>query len=256
MPINQPQTANGDATFETNSLLDSARIERFKDRDNQLWQILNSGSPNAIDQFVEGAWPLVADYPEEINVYQNIMAAIASHERAGAFAKARALAEKMITSAVPEEFKLWSKGFLNRLDLLGKTVALQFTAVDGRKVDSIHMRGKVVLVFFSSTRCKACKTDTVKEMWKKYHAQGLEVIGISTNASESDLEEFAKCQEIPWPQYFGGQRRTENKFTVEFGVNGIPHLFLLDKKGVLRFDNLRGNFDEKISALLAEPNDC
>ena len=30
MPINQPQTANGNATVESNSQSDSARIERFK----------------------------------------------------------------------------------------------------------------------------------------------------------------------------------------------------------------------------------
>jgi hypothetical protein len=50
---------------------------------------------------------------------------------------------------------------------------------------------------------------------------------------------------------------------VAFGVDGIPHMFLVDKKGLLRFDNVRArddghrkgdttSFEDQISKLLAE----
>jgi len=66
-----------------------------------------------------------------------------------------------------------------------------------------------------------------------------------------------------WPQYFDSKQQDDNKFTVEFGVDGTPHMFLVDRQGVLRFDNVRASdkyhpkddttsFEEKIVRLLAE----
>ena len=240
----------------------------FMERDKQLMQLWNSDSPNAIDRFVEGTWRLIEDFPAEPGAYQNLMMGMERYERAGAFRKARELAGRLSDSPVPDEFKKWSRGFLNRLALPGKRLSLQFTAVDGREVDLTKMRGKVVLVIFWGARCGPCKIELprVQAAWEKHHAQGFEVIGISCDSVKSDLEEYLRRHKISWPQYFGGQRRTENKFTLEFGINGIPHMLLVDKAGNLRFDNVRANasgqskgdpihFEEKISALLAEQTD-
>lgn len=256
----------GNIMVKVDSPLNTDYFKQFMRRENQLMQILNSGLPNATDQFVEGAWLLIEDYPDEANGYQDIMMAIERYEHTGASAKARALADKMIASSALDKYKLWSKGFLNRLDSLGKSMALQFTAADGRKVDSSQMRGKVVLVDFWATCCGSCVAELprVKAAWEKYQAQGLEVIGISCDTAKSDLEEYVKRHEIFWPQYFDGKQQNDNKFTVEFGIGGIPHMFLVDKKGFLRFDNVRANdkfypksgatsFEEKISNLLVEP---
>ena len=53
---------------------------------------------------------------------------------------------------------------------------------------------------------------------------------------------------------------------MEFRIDGIPHMLLVDRNGLLRFDNVRANdkyhpkddttsFEEKITKLLAEKID-
>jgi len=74
------------------------------------------------------------------------------------------------------------------------------------------------------------------------------------------MENILKAEGYPWPQCFDGQG---GKLTRSFGVDGSRR-FLVDKKGCLRFDNVRArddvrpkgdtiSFEDKISSLLAEP---
>jgi Redoxin len=248
----------GGISVKTNSPLNTERFKQFKWRDDQLFKILNSRAPDAIDKFVIGAWALAKDYPEEENGYYYIMSATEDYEYLGQPDKARALAKELMNSPASEQFKIWATGFLNRLDLIGKPVALQFTAVDGREVDLANMKGKVVLVDFWESDQELAQ---IKIAYDKFHGQGFEVIGIYCYTDRDRMNHDIDTLGLPWPQYFDGQN---GKFTQEFGIDGIPHMFLVDKKGCLRFDNVRAregihtkgdttSFEEKISTLLAEP---
>lgn len=223
-----------------------------------LHKIRNSSAPDRMEKFVDGAWALSKDYPNRPNGYQCLMAAIEDYASLGKPDQARALAKEMIDSSAPDNFKQWAKGFLYRLASMGKPVAMQFAAVDGRDVDLAKMKGKVVLVVFSFTgfRTEMLK---VKASFEKYQSQGFEVIGISCDTDKSELEKFVEENGITWPQYFDGKQQGDNKFAVEFGIDGIPHMFLVDKKGCLRFDDVRArtkdnqvDFEKKIEELLAE----
>jgi len=245
------------AFFERSSLIHTGDYNRYLRRANRLIEIENSGATNATDLMVEGAWALIKDYPKYANGYDDLMIALEEYDFHGQADKSRALAEKLIACPAPEKVKLWAKGFLNRLAPPDKPIELQFTAVDGREVDLGQMRGKVVLVDFWGTHCGPCIAElpNVKAVYEKFHAQGFEVIGISCDTEKSDLEHFVERHEISWPQYFDGNQQDNNKFTIAFGISGIPHLFLVDKKGFLRFDNVSGDtlsLEEKITKLLSE----
>lgn len=255
----------GGIMVETNSPLNTDYFKLFMWKEDQLMRIAESGASNATDLLVEGAWGLAKDYPKEANGYQGIMLAVEHYEYEGRPDKSRALAEKLVASSAPEKYRLWAKGSLNRLNSHDKPVSLKFMAVDGREVDLAKMKGKVVLVDFWGTHCGPCVAELprVKAALAKFHAQGFEVIGISCDTNQKELENYVKRHDISWPQYFDGKQQNDNKFTVEFGIDGIPHMFLVDKKGLLRFDHVRARddahlkgdttgFEDKIAKLLAE----
>jgi peroxiredoxin len=255
----------GRIMVKTNSPLNTAEFKQFKWRDELLMKIERSNATNRTDLFVAGAWALERDYPDRINGYQCLMMVLGDYEYENDYAKARALATELISSSAPADIKRWTKGFLHRLDSANQPVDIKFTAIDGRQVDLAQLRGLVVLVDFWGTRCGPCVAELprVKAAFEKFQPQGFEVIGISCDIDKSELVNFVKERAISWPQYFDGQQQTDNKIAQDFGIDGIPHMFLVDKHGLLRFDNIRAidnyrpkgdpmTFEEKIALLLAE----
>jgi thiol-disulfide isomerase/thioredoxin len=244
---------------ENSKKLADEKFKQFMSRQRKAFEAYESdSSTNALGKLAQDARALQKDYPNEANGYQLMIMAIEDGANVDQ-TKSRNLAQEIIDGTAPERFKLWANGFLYRMDSQGKPITIKFTAVDGREVDLDKMKGKVVLVDFWATTCGPCVAELprVKAAFEKYQQKGFEVIGISCDTDKQKLERFLKEHEIAWPQYFDGQQQERNKYAQGFGIDGIPHMFFVDKKGCLRFDNVRAsgdqiNFEKKIEVLLAE----
>ena len=142
--------------------------------------------------------------------------------------------------------------------LNGKPLTIEATTIDGSKFSSADWRGKVVLVDFWATWCPPCREalPRVKKAYADFHKEGLEILGVSSDRSDADLKNFMTANpDMPWPQMFdsaAAAKKNLHPLADSYGITGIPTMFLIDRKGIVRSVTAQENFEEMIPKMLKE----
>ena len=141
--------------------------------------------------------------------------------------------------------------------LVGRPMTVAGPTVDGTPFSTADDRGKVVLVDFWATWCAPCKAELphVLEVYKKYHDQGLDVVGVSGDFDAAPLKAYAAKAGLPWPQLFDAKAAAThdlNRLATQFGVQTLPAMFAIDRHGVCRSAKAFDEIDTLVPKLLAE----
>ena len=148
--------------------------------------------------------------------------------------------------------------------MLGNALAL--TELDGwlqSEVASLEeLRGRVVIVQFWTFGCSSCKAvlPDMQQIYAGYASDGLEIVGVHSPefAYEEDPDAIlaaARDLGVTWPIALDTDRR--NFHAWQGGRAYWPRTYVLDKSGLIRYDNIGGfpyqELEETVLALLDEP---
>ena len=108
-------------------------------------------------------------------------------------------------------------------------------SLEGDSVSLAGQRGKVVLFNVWATWCHPCREEIpeLRALHAKYRDRGLELVGVSVDASGEDeaIRAFMKDFEMAYPVW----RDPDERVSTQFLLIGVPATFLIDREGVLRW---------------------
>jgi hypothetical protein len=126
-----------------------------------------------------------------------------------------------------------AQGAMRRLELEGKPLDLTGTLLDGNPFNLGQLNGKVVVVYYWSSRNKErCVADfaTLKLLLDTYGSRGLALVTVNLDDSAEQASAFLQRSPAPGYHLFqpGG---LESPLATQYGVMVLPQLFLVDKDG-------------------------
>ena len=140
---------------------------------------------------------------------------------------------------------------LNPKSLIGTSVAnFKLNDKDGKplSVKEIVAGKKYILIDFWASWCAPCRKEipNLKTAYANYAEKGFEVLSISIDKDEKAWQKALTQENMQWPNL-----HDDDKVSKAFNVKTIPATYLVDSKGVIISDNLRGAaLEEKLKELL------
>ncbi|MEM9644789.1 MAG: redoxin domain-containing protein, partial [Planctomycetota bacterium] len=140
-------------------------------------------------------------------------------------------------------------GAIRRLDSIGKQVDLTGTTLQGKAFRLASLRNRPVVIQYWATWCEPCKEDMkqLRRLQAQYKRMGLQIVGVSIDATREQAVKFSQANPMPWVQLFEDGGLDSSPLAQQFGVQTLPTMMLVDQKGRLVRHNV--TVDELPAAL-------
>ncbi|TDJ66663.1 MAG: hypothetical protein E2O39_16100 [Planctomycetota bacterium] len=92
-----------------------------------------------------------------------------------------------------------------------------------------------------------------RSLVKRLQNEPFALIGVNSDKDLEKLRPRMEEENITWRSFWNGPKGTGGPISAQWNVRGWPTIYVLDKQGVIRFKNVRGEaMDEAVDELLAE----
>lgn len=126
-------------------------------------------------------------------------------------------------------------------------IDLSLPDVDGRERTLTSLRGQVVLLDFTlyAAKASAQRTRLMRQLYEKYHAQGLEIYQVSVDPDQH-FWQFS-CEKLPWVCVHDA----DGSAAALYAVRDLPTFFLINRDNeVVKRSELVSDLEAELQALL------
>ena len=170
-------------------------------------------------------------------------------------AEKRALLEEALARTKDAALRTRIGDDLKRIALLGRPLDVRLLPWQGGgPINTADERGRVVvLIFWASWSMPALhELARLKEVAREFVGQPVDFYGVALDEDRAALAATIKAADIRWPMHCDG-RGWEGELVRTLGINALPTVWVLNRRGELLTLNARTDTADLIRAALTAP---
>jgi len=124
-----------------------------------------------------------------------------------------------------------------------KSVDFTLPSIDGGEVTLSSFKGKKVLIDFFATWCPPCRKELkeINEIVNEYKDGMFQILCVSVDNDMATVSKFMKKNDYKMKTLFD-----DKNIAGQYGVTGVPTVFLVDEKGDITWSNVGYTSKEEI----------